>query len=100
MAQYILAYFGGKKPETPEAGQEQMVKWQAWIEGLGEAVLNPGTPLMKSKTLNAMGETEGGMLNGFAVLKADSMEDALEMAKGDPFLETGTIQVSEMMQIH
>jgi len=39
-------------------------------------------------------------LSGFSVVKADSMEAALEIAKSCPFLETeGTIEVAEMMEM-
>ena len=37
-------------------------------------------------------------MKGFAVVKADSMEVAIEIAKSDPFLaDGGTIRVSKMM---
>ncbi len=36
---------------------------------------------------------------GFSVVKADSMDAALEMAKGCPFLEMGTVEVAEMMEM-
>ncbi|MDH3589051.1 MAG: hypothetical protein OEQ74_06580, partial [Gammaproteobacteria bacterium] len=29
MSHFIIAYRGGKKPESPEAGAKQMAKWQA-----------------------------------------------------------------------
>ncbi len=34
---------------------------------------------------------------GFSIVKADSMDAALEMAKGCPHLEFGTVEVVEMM---
>jgi len=59
MSNYIIAYHGGKKPESPEEGAKHMAKWQAWIEGLGDAVINPGTPLGKSKFLSSDGVSDG-----------------------------------------
>ena len=41
MKTYIIAYHGGKKPESPEAGEKHMKKWQDWIKSLGDAVVNP-----------------------------------------------------------
>ena len=55
MPNYILAYHGGKKPETPEEGAEGMAKFQAWVRDLGDAAINPGTPLGMSKTVSADG---------------------------------------------
>jgi len=102
MANYIFAYHGGKKPESPEAGAELMAKWQSWIGGLGDAMVNPGNPLGMSKTVSSSGVTDDGGSNplaGFSIVKADSMDAALEMAKGCPFLEMGTIEVAEMMEM-
>ena len=36
---------------------------------------------------------------GFSVVKADSMDAALEMAKSSPHLESGTIEVAEMKEM-
>lgn len=103
MADYIFAYHGGEKPESPEAGAEMMAKWKAWLAGLGDAVVNPGTPLGMSKTVSSEGVADDGganPLSGFSVVTAESMGAALEMAKNCPTLELGgTIEVAEMMQM-
>ncbi len=102
MSNYIIAYHGGKKPEGPEEGAAQMAKWKAWIDDLGDAVVNPGTPLGKSMFLTADGLSDGAELTpltGFSVVKADSVEAALEMATLCPFLEIGTLEVAEMMEM-
>ena len=103
MPNYIIAYHGGKKPESPEEGAKHMAKWKAWVGGLGDAAVNPGTPLGKSKIVSSSGVSDDGGSNpmsGFSVVKADSMDAALEMAKECPFLETGgTLEVAEMMEM-
>ena len=102
MPNYVFAYHGGKKPESPEAGAELMARWKAWMEGLGDAVVNPGVPVGKSKTVSADGVTDDGGSNplmGFSIIQADSMDAALEMAKGCPHLEFGTIEVAEAMEM-
>ncbi len=103
MPNYIIAYHGGKMPETPEEGAKQMEKWKAWVGGLGDAVVNPGTPLGKSKTVSSGGVSDNGgpdRLTGFSMVKADSMEAALEIAKSCPYLEIdGTIEVAEVMEM-
>ncbi len=103
MPNYVFAYHGGKKPESPEAGAELMAKWNAWLGGLGDAVVNPGTPLGKSKTVSSSGVSDDGgsnPLSGFSIMQADSMDAALEMAKECPFLEIdGTIEVAEAMKM-
>ena len=40
-------------------------------------------------------------MKGFAVVKADSLEAAVEITKSDPFLKNGgTIRVSKMMEMN
>ncbi len=103
MSDYAFAYHGGKTPESPEEGAKQMAKWRAWVGGLGDAVVNPGTPLGKPKTVSSGGVSDDGGSNrlvGFSIVKADSMDAALEMAKACPTLEIGgTIEVAEVMEM-
>ncbi len=102
MPNYIIAYHGGEKPGSPEEGAKQMEKWKAWIGGLGDAVVNPGTPLGMSKTVSSAGVSDNSgpdRLTGFSIVAADSMDAALEMAKGCPFLEMGVIEVAEVLEM-
>ncbi len=100
MSYYVFAYHGGKIPESPEEGAKHMAKFEAWVGGLGDAVVNPGHPLGKSKTVSSSGVSDDGGSNhlvGFSIVKADSMDAALDMATGYPHLEIGTVEVVEMM---
>lgn len=102
MANYILAYHGGKMPDTPEEGAKVMEAWRTWMGGLGDALINPGNPAGKSKTVTASGVTDDGganPLSGFSIVKADSIEAAIEMAKGSPHLDGGTIEVAELIEM-
>ena len=97
---FVFAYHGGKIPESPEEGAEHMAKFEAWVGSLGDAVVNPGHPLGKSKIVSSSGVSDNGGSNplvGFSIVKADSMDAVLEMAKGYPHLEIGTVEVVEMM---
>ncbi len=102
MADYIIAYHGGRKPNSPEEGQAHMQKWKEWVGDLGDAAVNPGTPLNKSYFVSADEVTEGGdkAMSGYSVVKADSIEEAIVMAQSCPFLEMGgTLEVAEMMDM-
>lgn len=102
MAKYIIFYIGGKPPESPEEGAKHMEKWKVWVGGLGDAVVNPGTPLGKSKTVTPDGVSEGdgsNPLTGYSIVKADSMDAALEIAQGCPYLEIGTLEVAEIKEM-
>ena len=102
MPNFVFAYHPGKMPESPEEGAKGRASFQAWIGGLGDAVVDPGTPLGMSKTVSSGGVSDDGGSNrlmGFSILKADSMDAALEMAKGCPFLKMGTVEVAEVMEM-
>jgi hypothetical protein len=104
MPNYVLAYHGGSKPETPEQGAAHMARWKVWVEDLGDAMVNPGTPMGMSKTVTAAGVTDDGgpnPLSGFSIVSADSMEAAIEIAKNCPFIEmdNASIELAEAMQM-
>ena len=98
---FLFAYHSGEIPESPEEGAKRMAKFESWVGGLGDAVVNAGHPLGKSKTVSTSGVSDDGGSNplvGFSIVKADSMDAALEMAKGYPHLEIGTVEVVEMLE--
>ena len=102
MSNYIFAYHPGKMPGSPEAGAKLMAKWKAWVDGLGDAMVNPGTPLGKSWTVSAGGVSDDGGSNplmGFSIVTADNIDAALKIAEACPHLAIGTIEVAEMKQM-
>ncbi|MCB0327246.1 MAG: hypothetical protein KDD52_06475 [Bdellovibrionales bacterium] len=82
---------------------KQMEKWKMWVKGLGDKVVNPGTPLPTSVLLTSTSveeDNDPNSMKGFAVVRAETMDEAIEIAKRDPFLENGgTIRVSQMMEM-
>jgi hypothetical protein len=101
MPRYLIAYHGGRQSLSPAQRAEHMAKWKAWIAELGEAVINPGTPLAGGKLVTSSGVSELGpeSLSGFSVLLADNMDAALEIAQRCPFLDIGTIELAEAMEM-
>lgn len=103
MPNFMIAYYGGNQPGSPEEGKAHMEKWKAWIAGLGDAVVNPGTPFPVSKIVTSSSvedDNDPDAMKGFAVVQADSIEAAIEIAQSDPFLEmNGKIRVSQMMEM-
>ena len=99
----MIAYHGGKPPSSKEEGMQHMNNWKNWIQGLGDKVINPGTPLAQSMLItqsDVTNDTEATHMKGFAVIEAENVEQAIEMAKSDPFLNMGgTIRLSEMKQM-
>lgn len=101
MPKYVIAYLGGKQVTNPEMRAAQMTKWKAWVEGLGDQMVNPGMPLGQGKLVTSNGVSERGPnhLTGFSIVLADNMDMALEIAQRCPFLEIGTIEIAEAMEM-
>ena len=102
MPQYIFAYHGGTMPEDPDEGAKLMARWQSWMAGLGDALINPGHPVGKSTTVSASGVTNDGgpnPLSGFSLVQADNIDAAIEMAKGCPHIDDGSIEIAETVEM-
>jgi hypothetical protein len=93
MANYMFAYSGGNGVAADEAQRDaQMAKWGQWFGQLGPAVVDGGAPTGTSKTVRTGGSvSDGGSrgLTGYSIVSADSLDAAVELAKGCPVLEVG-----------
>lgn len=82
---------------------EHMLKYRAWLAALGDSAVSPANPLGKTHTVNPDGSVaEGGKssMSGYTIVQADTLDDAISMAKDCPFLEIGgSLEVSELMQM-
>lgn len=103
MPNYVIAYHGGNKPSSKDEGMAQMEKWKAWVVSLGDTIVNPGTPFTESKVVTSesvQDDTDPNSMKGFAIVKAENMDAAIEITKTDPFLENGgTIRLSQVMEM-
>lgn len=103
MPQYMITYLGGNQPSTPEEGKQHFEKYKAWLVSLGDSAISPANPLKNSNTVNPDGSVTAGStttMSGYTVVEAESIEDALIMAKACPFLDIGgSLEVSELIQM-
>jgi hypothetical protein len=103
MAKYLLVYHGGGMPETDEERGKVMAAWGQWFQKLAGAVADPGNPVSATKTISNGSVSDGGGSNpasGYSILEADSLEKAVELAKGCPVLLGGaTIEVAETFDV-
>ncbi len=102
MNNYVITYYGEPKFKSQEEGANYMKKWGEWVGGLGKALVNPGVPLKRGKTVSSGGVSDNNSSNrltGYSVVQANSMDAAIEMAKGCPHLEHGTVDVAEAMEM-
>ena len=93
MANYVFAYSGGKGVAADEAERNaQYAKWGQWFGELGSAVVDGGAAMGTAKTVGSGGSvSDGGSrgLTGYSIVSADSLDSAVELAKGCPVLEIG-----------
>jgi hypothetical protein len=93
MNTYLLLYSGGRLPETEEETKAVTDAWGAWLAGIGDALVdgNPVTP--NAKSLSPDGVVSDGPIGptvtGYSMIKAGSMNEAVEMAKGCPVKLSG-----------
>ena len=103
MSQYIITYLGGNQPSTPEEGKKHFAKYKEWLSSLGESAVSPANPLKNTNTINSDGSVTAGSttsMSGYTIVEADSIDAALDMAKGCPFLDIGgSLEVSELVQM-
>ena len=99
---YVLVYHGGGMPDSPEEGARVMQAWTAWFAKLGDAVVDGGNPASKTRTISAGGQVsdDASGPSGYSIIKADSLDQAVELAKGCPVLQGGaSIQVVETLAV-
>lgn len=103
MPQYIIVYLGGNPPSDPEESKKHYARYMDWLSSLGDAVVSPANPLKNTKVVSSEGTLSDGSqttMSGYTIIEADSMESALEIAKGCPFLAIGgSLEVSELMDM-
>ncbi len=96
MKKFLYLYTGGNPPTTPEAGRKMMQEWGAYFAKLSDK-LDSGGPLGPHKSLGAKG---GSQPNGYSILAAKDMDEAVALTKGHPHLANkGTIEICEIQPI-
>ncbi|OLC28054.1 MAG: hypothetical protein AUJ02_01335 [Chloroflexi bacterium 13_1_40CM_3_65_12] len=103
MANFLLVYTGGGMPATDTERKKVMDDWGAWFSKLGPAVVDPGNPISHAKNISSDGSVHEGAVgmtaSGYSVLKADSLDKAVALAKSCPVLKSGAkISVYETIQ--
>ena len=94
MANFLLLYSGGKMPESPAEQAAILKDWETWMGGLGKALVDGGNPFTPTaKSIASDGKVSdgpiGAMANGYSIIKADSFNAAVDVAKRCPVLKGG-----------
>ncbi len=103
MTKFILIYQGGAESAAKEEGAAGRAKWQAWMQGFGDAIVS-NNPMGRAKIVSADGVSDDigpGVMTGFTIVQADGMDGALKMAAECPYLEMdgATLVVAELREM-
>lgn len=107
MPKFMMVYKGeatDMSEMSAEQVQEVMAKWGAWMARVGDSLTDLGTPFGPGSSLlddNTSGTATS--LTGYSVVEAPSMEEALQLADGHPYLSEGkgnyAIDIYELMPV-
>jgi hypothetical protein len=100
MSEFTFLFRGRDTSASPEQMQKTMQKWVAWFKELGEKghIKYPGHPLEstgkvvrgKQKTVHDGPYAEAkDIVNGYTLIEAKDLSQAVELSKGCPILEVG-----------
>ncbi|MFC7546797.1 hypothetical protein [Plantactinospora sp. GCM10030261] len=89
----FLALFNGVADEADKAGlterqQTEFIQaWGSWAQANEKALVDPGAPLNAKKLVTAQGvEDFTDSLTGFAIVEADSHDEAVQIFSDHPHL--------------
>ena len=103
MAQFGLLYVGEPQFSSPEEGQANYQQYMAWLNGLGDAVVNRGIPMGPPTRVTADGvssEERADRLTGLTIVEADDMDAAIEMAKSCPYVDVAALDVVQIFEMN
>ncbi|MGZ3611301.1 MAG: YciI family protein [Ktedonobacteraceae bacterium] len=95
MANFLLLYTGGSMPESPAEQEAVMAAWGVWYGKIGSNLVdggNPFTPMAKSISSNGSVSDGpvGELATGYTIIKADSLDAAVAVARECPVLQGGS----------
>jgi len=99
MANFVLLYSGGGMPESEAEQAVVLQAWGAWFGKLGSDLVDGGNPFSPQVKHIANDGTVGdgpvgSMATGYSIIKAGSLSEAVEKARGCPLLGSGGGQIS------
>ena len=95
MANFLLLYTGGSMPESPAEQEAVMAAWGAWYSKVGSNLVDGGNPFTpKAKSISSNGNVSDGpvgeLATGYTIIKADSLDAAVAVARECPVLQGGS----------
>jgi hypothetical protein len=92
MAKFMVLYLSPVSAEqqmnvSPEEAKKGMEPWLKWMDKMGKALVDGGSPLGKgARVAKSGGSKTTTQVSGYSVLQADSIEAAKKMLTDHPHL--------------
>lgn len=107
MPKFMMVYSGEATDTadmTEEQAQEVFAKWAAWMEKVGPALTDVGSPFGPGKSIVDDGSTGPAMsLTGYSIVDAPDLGAAETLTDGHPYLSEGagnfSIELFELMPV-
>ncbi len=107
MSKFMMIYKGeatDMADMTEEEGAAVMAKWGVWMEKVGPALIDVGTPFGPGSSIVDDGSTGPVIgLTGYSIVEADNLAHASALTDGHPYLSEGagnySIEVFELMPV-
>ena len=85
MANYVISF---RVPSDYKPTAEAPDQWRAWFGGLGDALVDVGRAVTDYASAGEVGGS-GSHFVAYSVVNADSLDDALAIAKTSPVMSAG-----------
>ena len=98
MAKFLLITRGGTMPDSPEEGALVMQSWMDWFASMGDAVIDPGSPVSRVRIVADDGTDRPGdmpPITGYTVVDVADIDAAVGLAKRAPLGDGMSIEVAE-----
>jgi hypothetical protein len=94
MSRFIMIY-KGEASDVAEMSEEQaadvMAKWGAWMETVGPALSDVGSPFGPGTSIVDDGTSRPTTgLSGYTIVEAESLAEAEALTEGHPYLSEGS----------
>jgi len=105
---FMLLYNGHATPPeqmSPEAVQKSMESFAAWMQQVGDAIVDMGQPMRSDRAAAVRDDGSAAPpspLNGYSIIQAADLDAAVKLCEGHPFFgdeQDGkfTVEVFELL---
>jgi len=107
MSRFMMIY-KGEATDMADMTEEQaagvMAKWATWMQKVGPALVDLGTPFGPGASVVDDGSAgTASSLNGYSIVEAASLDAAVALADGHPYLSEGkadyAVDIFELMPV-